>query len=490
MKKLVEIKNLVTQFKIGKRWAKAVRGVDLDIYEGETLGIVGESGSGKSVSVLSLIQLIPNPPGEVADGEILFKGNKLFDGKEYNDLKKIPKFKFFNNLIGYPRHILVIVSSILWTYFQTLLPLSFLSHTILYLIIINLLIKLFYSSPYNDALKTWRKKFYSNMHNLRGDEIAMIFQEPMTSLNPVFTIGFQIIESIRPLSLMEYLKNWIINSSSKIKCRTNNAYIKVSIVSGLIILVFSQLTLGWTFRLFDIMKFFFLGALLPIIRSILIIGLDGLISEETKSEFKKLFEDGVNLLERVGIPDSHLRMSDYPHQFSGGMRQRAMIAMALAKNPSLLIADEPTTALDVTIQAQILNLMVDLKKKNENAAVVLITHDLAVVAETCERVVVMYGGMIQEIASVKELFSNPLHPYTHGLLKSIPRPDRENKKNRLEIIEGMVPSILDMPIGCKFCTRCDIKIDICDSEEPPLIDMGNNHFVRCHAVDSIKEKGQ
>ena len=163
-----------------------------------------------------------------------------------------------------------------------------------------------------------------------------------------------------------------------------------------------------------------------------------------------------------------------------------MIAMALAKNPSLLIADEPTTALDVTIQAQILNLMIDLKKKNTTAAIVLITHDLAVVAETCERVVVMYGGMIQEIASVEEIFSNPLHPYTHGLLKSIPKPDKENKKERLEIIEGMVPSILDMPVGCKFCTRCDIKMDICDTEEPPLIDIGNNHFIRCHAIESDK----
>ena len=490
MKKLVEIKNLVTQFKIGKRWAKAVRGVDLDIYEGETLGVVGESGSGKSVSVLSLIQLIPNPPGEVSDGDITFKGDKLFNGKEYNDLKKLPKFKFFNNLIGYPRHILAIISSIIWIYSQSLIPLSFLSHAILYVIVINLIVKLFYSSPYNDALKSWRKNFYSKMHKLRGDEIAMIFQEPMTSLNPVFTIGFQIIESIRPLSLIEYLKNWIINSSSTIKCKSNDMHIKVSIISGIIILIVSQLTLGWTFKLFDIIKFFILGGLLPIIRSTLIVILDRLIAEETKTDFKKLFKEGTNLLERVGIPDPHLRMKDYPHQFSGGMRQRAMIAMALAKNPSLLIADEPTTALDVTIQAQILNLMVDLKRKNENSAVVLITHDLAVVAETCERVVVMYGGMIQEIASVKELFSNPLHPYTHGLLKSIPRPDRENKKNRLEIIEGMVPSILDMPIGCKFCTRCDIKIDICDSEEPPLIDMGNNHFVRCHAVDSIKGKGQ
>ena len=163
-----------------------------------------------------------------------------------------------------------------------------------------------------------------------------------------------------------------------------------------------------------------------------------------------------------------------------------MIAMALAKNPSLLIADEPTTALDVTIQAQILDLMTDLKKKLD-AAIVLITHDLAVIAETCERVVVMYGGKIQEIASSNELFANPLHPYTQGLLASIPRPDKDKRKTRLETIKGMVPNILDMPKGCKFSTRCDLRTEKCDTEEPELIEISPEHFVRCHEVELKQE---
>jgi len=192
----------------------------------------------------------------------------------------------------------------------------------------------------------------------------------------------------------------------------------------------------------------------------------------------------------VGIPSADQRMNDYPHQFSGGMRQRAMIAMALAKKPSLLIADEPTTALDVTIQAQILELMIELKNKKTDAAIVLITHDLAVIAQTCERVIVMYGGRIQEVASAEELFENPLHPYTHGLLRSIPRPDKDTKKERLDIIEGIVPSILDMPVGCKFCTRCDVRIDKCDTDEPPLLEIKENHFVRCHVVETENMRPQ
>ena len=159
-----------------------------------------------------------------------------------------------------------------------------------------------------------------------------------------------------------------------------------------------------------------------------------------------------------------------------------MIAMALAKNPSLLIADEPTTALDVTIQAQILELMADLKNKQMDAAIVLITHDMAVIAETCERVVVMYGGKIQESAKVEDLFNNPLHPYTHGLLASIPHPDKDAPKTRLETIKGMVPNILNLPQGCKFCTRCDFRTERCDVEEPKLVEILPNHFVRCHEV--------
>ncbi|MAJ43242.1 MAG: dipeptide/oligopeptide/nickel ABC transporter ATP-binding protein [Candidatus Marinimicrobia bacterium] len=322
------------------------------------------------------------------------------------------------------------------------------------------------------------------MRKLRGDEIAMIFQEPMTSLNPVFTIGFQIIESLKPLTFLEYIQNGLIASYKNISSKLLKDFIKPSIIFGSIFLILNQLSLGWTFQIIDIVQSFFIGVITPLLYSSLIKLFYNLIPNTKIDELKTLFNDGAKLLEMVGIPDPYLRMSDYPHQFSGGMRQRAMIAMALAKKPSLLIADEPTTALDVTIQAQILNLMGDLKKNNSKSAVVLITHDLAVVAETCERVIVMYGGMVQEIAPVEELFSNPLHPYTHGLLKSIPNPNQANENNRLEIIEGMVPNILSMPKGCKFCTRCELKEDICESDEPPLIDIGNNHFIRCHLVQT------
>jgi oligopeptide/dipeptide ABC transporter ATP-binding protein len=189
------------------------------------------------------------------------------------------------------------------------------------------------------------------------------------------------------------------------------------------------------------------------------------------------------MLRAVGIPDPEKRIDDYPHQFSGGMRQRVMIAIALACNPAVLIADEPTTALDVTIQAQIIDLMLELKTKRNEAAIVLITHDLAVVAETCHRVIVMYGGKIQEIADVQALFAKPMHPYTKGLLASIPRPERDHSKHeRLAAIPGNVPSIMNLPVGCKFCTRCSLKQDVCETSEPPLIEIEPNHFVRCHFV--------
>lgn len=326
--KLLEVKDLKTYFTIEGHLAKAVDGVSFDIYKGEVLGLVGESGSGKSVTSLSIMRLIPNPPGEIVGGEILFKGK---------DLTKVS---------------------------------------------------------------------YEEMYNIRGKEIAMVFQEPMTSLNPVFKIGMQISEMI-------------------------------------------------------------------------------LAHESISKEEARL--RSIEMLRAVGIPDPEKRMNDFPHQFSGGMRQRVMIAIALACNPSLLIADEPTTALDVTIQAQILELMIDLKKKRQDAAILIITHNLAVVAETCQRVIVMYGGKIQEIAPVKELFNNPLHPYTQGLLNSIPRPGREQHRERLRAIPGNVPSIMNLPVGCKFCTRCPVKIDICDTVEPPLVEITPGHSARCHLVKPVYE---
>jgi peptide/nickel transport system ATP-binding protein len=320
---LLQIRNVRTYFQTEAGTAKAVDGVNFDIFPGEVVGLVGESGSGKSVTALSVLRLIPDPPGKIVDGSILFKGR---------DLLKI----------------------------------------------------------------SW-----DEIRAVRGKEISMIFQEPMTSLNPVFTIGMQVMEAV-------------------------------------------------------------------------------LVHEKVSRD--EAFQRSVQMLELVGIPDPASRMNDFPQQFSGGMRQRVMIAMALACNPSMLIADEPTTALDVTIQSQILELMLQLKDQRKDSAILLITHNLAVVAETCHRVMVMYGGKIQEVAPVKELFKNPLHPYTRGLLASLPTVDGE-RQQRLTTIPGNVPSILDLPVGCKFETRCSERLERCALIEPELIESSPGHWVRCHLVN-------
>ncbi|MBL7128718.1 MAG: ABC transporter ATP-binding protein [Ignavibacteria bacterium] len=239
---------------------------------------------------------------------------------------------------------------------------------------------------------------HDEMKNYRGNEITMIFQEPLTSLNPVLKIGKQVMEVI-------------------------------------------------------------------------------LCHQDVSKDVA--FEKAVEILDLVGIPDAGKRMKDYPHQFSGGMRQRVMIAMALACEPSLLIADEPTTALDVTIQAQILDLMVKIKNEKKEAAILLITHNLGVVAEICDRVIVMYGGKFQEIGNIFEIFDNPKHPYTIGLLSSLPNPEKETKE-KLKAIPGIIPHILELPKGCKFCTRCTEVMDKCWDNEPELIELTPGHFVRCH----------
>ncbi|MCE9637513.1 MAG: ABC transporter ATP-binding protein [Planctomycetes bacterium] len=322
---LLQVKNLQTHFAVGGMVAKAVSGVSFDLHKGEVLGIVGESGSGKSVTALSLIRLIPDPPGKIVGGEVIFNGQ---------DLLKMP---------------------------------------------------------------------IEDVRKIRGRDIGMIFQEPMTSLNPVFTIGKQVME---PLLFHEKL--------SKAEARNR----------------------------------------------------------------------AIEALAGVGIPDAARRLDDYPHQFSGGMRQRVMIAMMMVCNPAILIADEPSTALDVTIQAQVLELMLDLRRKREGAAIILITHDLAVVAETCDRVLVMYGGKVQEASTVVDLFENPMHPYTRGLMKSIPHA--QDKGKRLTAIRGNVPSIFDLPDGCKFCTRCPDVMDRCWTVEPELREVTPGHWVRCHLTEDKK----
>ena len=317
---LLKIRNLHTYFFLDEGVLKAVDGIDLDLREGETLGIVGESGCGKSVTALSILQLLPSPPGKIVKGEIYFEGNDLLALSE------------------------------------------------------------------------------GEMRKIRGRSISMIFQEPMTCLNPVFQVGDQISEILR---LHEGVSR------------------------------------------------------------------------------KEAWERSIEMLRMVGIPSPERRVREYPHHLSGGMRQRAMIAMAMACSPKLMIADEPTTALDVTIQAQILDLMTHLKQEKA-MSLILITHNLGVIAETVQNVMVMYAGRILEYADVRSIFVNPKHPYTQGLLNSIPRVDRDDtKKERLEAIPGLVPSLLDLPAGCKFLERCKYAFDPCAAEEPPLRGNDSGHFVRC-----------
>jgi peptide/nickel transport system ATP-binding protein len=314
---LLDVRGLRTHFTVEGRDVAAVDGVSFTVEAGRTLGIVGESGCGKSVTSLSIMGLVPRPPGRIAGGEILFEGV---------DLLKLPE---------------------------------------------------------------------SELRELRGNRISMIFQEPMTSLNPAFTIGDQIVEVLlrhRPLS-----------------------------------------------------------------------------RAEGKAQ-------AIEMLRHVRIPSPEHRFDEYPHRLSGGMRQRVMIAMALACGPKLLIADEPTTALDVTIQAQILDLMRTLRRET-GTAIILITHDLGVIAEVADDVVVMYAGRIVERAPVAALFAEPQHPYTIGLLGSIPRLHVEHV--RLAVIEGQVPSP-ETPIpGCRFHPRCPFAIEKCRREEPPLLEMGPGHAAAC-----------
>src|SRR5262245_61366613 len=318
--RLLEIRGLKTHFATDDGIVRAVDGVDLAIDRGETLGVVGESGCGKSVTALSVLKLIPMPPGRIVDGRILWRGRDI-------------------------------------------VPLG----------------------P-------------QDMQRIRSKEIAIVFQEPMTSLNPVYTVGDQIAEVIR-------------------------------------------LHEGLTRR----------GAL----------------------------DRAVEMLRLVHIPNPERRVRDYPHQFSGGMRQRVMIAMAISCSPALLIADEPTTALDVTIQAQILDLLAEMKSRL-GMAVMLITHAMGVVAEAAQRVVVMYAGKVVEVAPVGKLFSQPRHPYTQGLIRSIPRIDTAaTHKSRLEAIAGVVPSLVDPMPGCRFAPRCPFARAACREAVPPLREIAAGHKVAC-----------
>lgn len=314
MKKILEIKDLHIHYITEEETVMAVNGISLDLHEGENLGIVGETGAGKTTTALSIMQLIPDPPGEIISGQILYNGRDVI------------------------------------------------------------------------VMNEQQKRAY------RGNEISMIFQDPMTALNPVYTVGYQIAETIK----------------NHQKMSMSNAQVKAK-----------------------------------------------------------------EMLKVVGIEAN--RFDDYPHQFSGGMKQRAIIAMALACNPALLIADEPTTALDVTIQAQVLALMANLRTQY-NTSLIMITHDLGVIAETCDRVAVMYAGEIVEYGPIKAIFEHTGHPYTRGLFDSIPKLD--DQATRLVPIEGLIPDPTKLPPGCVFHPRCRYATDKCRSDVPKMT--AGDHQVKCH----------
>ncbi|MDH2386768.1 ABC transporter ATP-binding protein [Bradyrhizobium sp. CER78] len=326
---VLDVKNLQTVFFTNSGLFRAVDDVSFSVRRGETLAIVGESGCGKSVSALSIMRLVPDPPGRIVGGSVTLEGT---------DLLKL-----------------------------------------------------------DDAA----------MRAIRGNRISMIFQEPMTSLNPVMRIGDQIIEAVR-------------------------------------------------------------------------------LHQKVSS--REAWKQAVDMLRLVRIPEPERRAQEYPHQLSGGMRQRAMIAMALACRPALLIADEPTTALDVTIQAQILSLIVDLQQRL-GTGLILITHDLGVVAQTAQRVIVMYAGKKVEEATVESLFETPLHPYTRGLMASIPAVPSPDAKADVRLVEipGMVPSLTRLPPGCAFAPRCKLAVDRCRQEYPPLDEVKSNHWAACWRAGELAE---
>jgi len=318
MAELLNVRDLETQFRTREGVVHAVNGVDFTLKEGETLGIVGESGCGKSVTVMSMLRLIPTPPGKVVAGQALYQGKDLL------------------------------------------------------------------------------KMSDEEIRHIRGSQISMIFQDPMTSFNPVLTIGRQVSE---PLEIHQGMNR------------------------------------------------------------------------------KQANERVAEMLELVGIPKAKDRLGDYPHQFSGGMRQRVMIAMSLVCNPSILIADEPTTALDVTIQAQIIELAKELRDKL-GMAMIWITHDLGVIAGLADRLAVMYGGFIIETGPIKDVYALPSHPYTLGLLNSLPRMDEDNYR-RLESIEGLPPILMEKPRSCPFAPRCTFVIERCLRENPPLMETAPDHYTAC-----------
>jgi|YelNatPaOPRAMG01_1025707.scaffolds.fasta_scaffold02222_5 peptide/nickel transport system ATP-binding protein len=447
---LLIVRNLKTHFVTWKGVVKALDGIDLEIYPGETLGLVGETGCGKSVTSYSIMGLLPPTQGTIVEGSIFFNGIELTKnvGKDVIIKYKGKKAKIKVNRRAY-------------------------------------------------------NKTQDFLNKIRGKEMSMIFQEPMTALNPVLSIGYQLTEPLiqhKKYELMmrilarhtlgdkdfEEIKNAVFGEEKERLMELSKDPLKYALIEQIKSIYYRKdlTSLQKNELLNELRKKkgisrFHLSVYKKIVESkyesifFKIPLLSSYLMRPLREEANK---KAIELLRMVNIYEPESLLNAYPHELSGGMRQRVMIAMALSCDPKLLIADEPTTALDVTTQAQILDLMKDLKERT-SASILFITHDLGVIADMADRISVMYAGNVVENGNKMQIFYNPKHPYTRGLLRSV--PTEETMKSKLHIIPGSIPNMIDPPKGCKFHPRCEFAMDICSRERPPMKEIEEGHYVAC-----------
>ena len=468
---LLEVEDLYTNFYTYQGVVKALDGVSFNIKRGETFGLVGETGCGKSVTANCILRLIPQPPGKIESGHIFIMMPEAEATRRTALKEEVASMTARND----PSEAKKLA--------EAKAELEKIERSY------DLLLK-------SDAF----------MRKIRGKYVSIIFQEPMSALNPVFTAGDQIAEILLLHEKKELAQAVLKNSEAEIKAIDNFHRVGFTktvkgefqcskcqaLMAGLPetcpqcggsfhskpFIKLRKLEMIWNKRFYNRMlkkpdSFSLrMASKIPILRS---------FEKRIKAE---ALDRAERMLRLVRIPDPHNVVSSYPHELSGGMQQRVMIAMALACKPQLLIADEPTTALDVTIQAQILKLMRDLQEEM-GTSILIITHNLGVVAETCQRVGVMYAGLMAEIGSVEEIFKEPLHPYTQGLMNAI--PNVTSTTGRLETIEGNVPNLITPPPGCRFNPRCPYAMEICKREKPPMIEIKPGHLTTCHLYTKVSQ---